>query len=1142
MAFGTLPARVTAGTTDTSTVSITDNDDADLAPRNLMATSGLDRRIDLTWNAPLVSNIRSYEYRVSSDDGASWNPDWTSIPGSNPSTTAYTVRDLMNSVSYTIQVRAVLSDGQSPPATANAEPMGPPTRANTPTITDISAGDGSISVYWKANDNPRAPDTSYLVQYRRSGTSGWTTVTVDRNTDGYTVFNTEITGLSNQTHYEVRIAAVNRLGTSDYSDIVVATPQAPFVSPPGPIGEDALSVGTPGAYWTDQYQSDNVHPDVDPLSRNTIINGCSGVFPFTVLWTGPDGDNDSNRVAGQWAAHIQTERGAGRIVHAFATGEFSDRFTNLYGQASLQGFSIISIRVRGQFDGSWGTWSPQVNLLCLTPDMTAGDREEANQIISTQTSQQQQAAAPTVEFNNLPGSHDGDPFTIRLSFSREFPVTEQQVRNSLTVAGGSVETVARVTAGESRRWDITIAPSEDTVTVALANNPCPDENAICTEDNLSLETGIAAIISGTMPTRVLAAVITSDPGENGAWDAGETVTAEVTFNHQVQPYGPPGNPLPHLVIQLGDHRVAAPMTSTGGAATHTFSYTVTDDEDGAASARPATNGIVLNGTPFVSNTGDYPILCFDGHRRGNNAPARPAGLAATSDGQTVTLSWDDPGDARVTGYRVIRRDVENDPPGIFTEVVADTCSVGAEFTDREVGKGRQYSYRIQARNGERFSQRSGYVNVTVSAGDPVDEPVVNLPDAPTGLASGAVSRTSVTLSWDDPGDDSVTGYRVLRQDLDGSDPDALNTIADDTGSAATSYSDTTVEANQRYSYRVAALNENGASEQSDALNVETPPDPPARPTGLSASGVAHNSVTLSWDDPGDGSITGYRVLRQDLDGSDPQALNTVAEDTGSPATSYTDGTVTPETRYAYRVLALNATGESPQSSYVNVETPEAPANDPPPQTDPPGRPTGLQAASVSHDSVTLNWDDPGDATITGYRILRRDVVSDPPGTFSTVAADTGSAATSYTDTTVSAETRYAYRVVALNANGASPRSGYVNAETPEEPANNPPPQTDPPGRPTGLQAASVSHDSVTLNWDDPGDATITGYRILRRDVVNDPPGTFSTVVDNTGTAATSYTDTTVSAETRYAYRVVALNANGASPRSGYVNVTTGDAP
>ena len=60
-----------------------------------------------------------------------------------------------------------------------------------------------------------------------------------------------------------------------------------------------------------------------------------------------------------------------------------------------------------------------------------------------------------------------------------------------------------------------------------------------------------------------------------------------------------------------------------------------------------------------------------------------------------------------------------------------------------------------------------------------------------------------------------------------------------------------------------------------------------------------------------------------------------------------------------------------------------------------------------------------------------------------------------------------------------------------------------PAKPTGLEAVSVSHDSVTLGWDDPDDETITGYRILRRDVVNQPSGTFTAVAEDTADAATS---------------------------------------
>ena len=222
-------------------------------------------------------------------------------------------------------------------------------------------------------------------------------------------------------------------------------------------------------------------------------------------------------------------------------------------------------------------------------------------------------------------------------------------------------------------------------------------------------------------------------------------------------------------------------------------------------------------------------------------------------------------------------------------------------------------------------------------------------------------------------------------------------------------------------------------------------------------------------------------------------------------------------RRAIAVLAVLAGG------FGIVATPAAA------QQSKPAKPTGLEAVSVSHDSVTLGWDDPDDETITGYRILRRDVVNQPAGTFTAVAEDTADAATSYTDTTIEPEIRYSYRIVAINPHGSSGKSVHLSVRTSTVPA---------PGKPTGLEAVSVSHDSVTLGWDDPDDETITGYRILRRDVVNQPAGTFTAVAEDTADAATSYTDTTIEPETRYAYRIVAINASGSSSKSKYASVTT----
>ena len=87
-------------------------------------------------------------------------------------------------------------------------------------------------------------------------------------------------------------------------------------------------------------------------------------------------------------------------------------------------------------------------------------------------------------------------------------------------------------------------------------------------------------------------------------------------------------------------------------------------------------------------------------------------------------------------------------------------------------------------------------------------------------------------------------------------------------------------------------------------------------------------------------------------------------------------------------------------------------------------------------------------------------------------------------------------------------------------------------RPTGLTAPSVSHDSVTLTWDDPGDSSITGYQVLRRSRDGDEYGDgrgaaeFVSIVDDTGSSATTYADTSVTARTRYVYRVKARNSAG----------------
>ena len=131
--------------------------------------------------------------------------------------------------------------------------------------------------------------------------------------------------------------------------------------------------------------------------------------------------------------------------------------------------------------------------------------------------------------------------------------------------------------------------------------------------------------------------------------------------------------------------------------------------------------------------------------------------------------------------------------------------------------------------------------------------------------------------------------------------------------------------------------------------------PPAAPTGLTASAVAHDSLTIAWEDPQDDSITGYRILR----GNDAGSLSTLAN-TQSDSTSYTDSTVEPETTYRYAVAALSQDGNSIQSGALSATTPAEPPSeeqdDPgetPKEKDPPQRVGARQVMTTNVWTATL---------------------------------------------------------------------------------------------------------------------------------------------------------------------------------------------
>jgi hypothetical protein len=95
-----------------------------------------------------------------------------------------------------------------------------------------------------------------------------------------------------------------------------------------------------------------------------------------------------------------------------------------------------------------------------------------------------------------------------------------------------------------------------------------------------------------------------------------------------------------------------------------------------------------------------------------------------------------------------------------------------------------------------------------------------------------------------------------------------------------------------------------------------------------------------------------------------------------------------------------------------------------------------------------------------------------------------------------------------------------------------PPTPVAPAAPSGLTASAVNDSSILLNWAD-NSTNETGFRVQRRTGV----GVFD-VITTLPAGTTTFTDTGLSADTTYFYRVQAFNAVGSSSFSNTASATT----
>lgn len=183
-------------------------------PGNLQATGG-DESAEISWTAPSSTGgltIRGYNVRYSSDGGASWQSK-TIAPAATTSLTG-----LSNGTEYKLQIAAINSGGIG--AYSSFATVTPSSVPDAPTGVQLTPSYTAIHATWDAPaDDGGLAISGYRVRYSDDAGLNWTELPDLGSTTA-----TDITGLVNDTAYQVQVAAINSDGVGAWSNVATATP------------------------------------------------------------------------------------------------------------------------------------------------------------------------------------------------------------------------------------------------------------------------------------------------------------------------------------------------------------------------------------------------------------------------------------------------------------------------------------------------------------------------------------------------------------------------------------------------------------------------------------------------------------------------------------------------------------------------------------------------------------------------------------------------------------------------------------------------------------------------------------------------------------------------------------------------------
>jgi titin len=1034
---------------------------------------------NLSWTAP--TDVTQTGYVVErSVDGATWTSAMTN-PTAN--STTGTASGLTNGVLYIFRVQVLTSAG---PASGYSNylslvPQGAP---GAPTGLVGTGGDAQVTLRWTApSSNGGAAITGYKVEYSANGTT-WSTAT---STTGNQATAYTVTGLTNATAYSFRISAINAVGASVTSVVASSTP---YTTPTAPASLSAVA-GTSQVVltWTPPTSNGG-----NAVSSYTVQQSADGGFTWTTLsssvtgltYTATDLSNGST-----YAFRVAATNAAG-------TGVFTQPITSTPFVAPDAPTSVTA----GAADSSVAlSWTAPTNVPSTS---IIGYRvERAPATGSTWTVVAANTASSLTSYT-VTGLTNGTEYRFRVTALISAGAgTVSSVVNATPFGVPSIPTGLTATAGDTQvtlAWSAPVSDGGRAITAYVIEKSV-DGGATFVTDRTVAATSLTSVITGlTNGTAYVFRVLAT----NLAGNSGPSTTAASI------PFTAPSAPL-NLQATSGTNEVTlawnAP-SSTGGA--NLIGYRIERSTNGGTSwttvvantgttATAFTVGNLTAGAPqtfrvAAVTTGGYGAYSVNVSATAAGLAIAPSGLTATAGNTQVSLSWTAPtstGGSSISAYVVERSADGGATWSTVSSSVATTTYVVTGLTNAV-----SYSFRVSAVN----ASGAGIASLPATAVP------FGVPGQPTSLQTIA-SNSQVVLLWTAPvsdGGSSITGYRIESSANGGT---SWTDVAVDTGSASTVYVATGLTNGTPYTFRVSARNTSGVGSAS-ATSSATPAGTPTAPRSVAATSGA-SQVQLSWVAPlsnGGNAVTGYRIESSADGGS---TWTTVVGNTASASTSYTATGLTNGQPYAFRVYALNSVGAGSASAIVSA-TPTTIA----------GQPTGL-LVTPSNASVVLSWTAPTGALVpSGYSIER----SVDGSTWTPAISNTGSSATTANVAGLTNGTLYYFRVAAVNGSG----TGLPSASASGTPYAGP-------SAPRNLTATPAS-TTASLSWLAPsfnGGNAVTGYQIEKS---IDGGATWSVVVSDTATTATTYNASGLSNGVTVSFRVSALNASGVGAASSVVTV------